>query len=67
MTGKPCVLVKFATHFFRSRREYPACWMRGAMSGTGMRCRTREEDEHVNRYVSMLDTPAVYNSRWMVK
>ena len=29
--------------------------------------RTREDDEHVNRYVSMLDMPAVYNSRWMVK
>ena len=31
-----------------------------------VRRRIREEDEHVNRYVFMLDTPAVYNSRWMV-
>ena len=49
------------------------------MSGTGphsfqrelvpeevVRRRISEEDEHVNRYVFMLDTPAVYNSRWMV-
>ena len=28
--------------------------------------RIREEDEHVNRYVLKLDTPAVYNSGWMV-
>ena len=31
-----------------------------------VRRRIREEDEHVNRYVSMLDTPVVYNSGWMV-
>ena len=31
-----------------------------------VRRRIREEDEHVNRYVFMLDTPAVYNSTWMV-
>ena len=31
-----------------------------------VRRRIREEDEHVNRYVFMLDTPAVYDSRWMV-
>ena len=31
-----------------------------------VRRRIREENEHVNRYVFMLDTPAVYDSRWMV-
>ena len=31
-----------------------------------VRRRIREEDEHVNRYVFKLDTPAVYNSGWMV-
>ena len=31
-----------------------------------VRRRIREEDEHVNRYVFMLDTPAVYDSTWMV-
>ena len=31
-----------------------------------VRSHIREEDEHVNRYVFKLDTPAVYNSGWMV-
>ena len=31
-----------------------------------VRHRIREENEHVNRYVFMLDTPAVYDSTWMV-
>ena len=31
-----------------------------------VRRRIRKEDEHVNRYVFMLDTPAAYDSGWMV-
>ena len=31
-----------------------------------VRRRIREEDEHVRRYVFVLDTAAVYDSRWMV-
>ena len=31
-----------------------------------VRRRIRKEDEHVNSYVFMLDTPTVYNGRWMV-
>ena len=30
-----------------------------------VRRRIREENEHVSRYVFMLDTSAVYDSRWM--
>ena len=31
-----------------------------------VRRRIREEDEHVRRYMHMLDTPAVYDSRWSI-
>ena len=64
LVRNPCAIVDPDLLWWRSRG--PRSFQREPAPEEVVRRRIREEDEHVRRYMYMLDTPAVYNSTWQV-